>query len=274
MERMILYPGCLVLSRFHEYELASRQILDTLGIEVLDMEEFCCCGSSLVPGVRDDWISLPAYSLARAEMLKMDIITLCGSCTNTFLRANLLFERDADLLERANSRLKSLGLSYAGTTKVRHIVEILSDRLEKIRESVVNPLHIKVALSHPCQIMRPSEIIRKQNPLNIRAMREIASVLGAHVVDYPAQGDCCGSTLLLCNRAMALEAGKRKLESAIEGGAEMVCVCCGNCLLLLDRHQTQMELKKGEERMKVVSLPQVIGLAFGFPPDEMGIFYH
>ncbi|MFB0506609.1 MAG: heterodisulfide reductase-related iron-sulfur binding cluster [Thermodesulfobacteriota bacterium] len=45
MERMILYAGCLVLSRFHEYELASRQILHRLGIEALDIEEFCCCGS-------------------------------------------------------------------------------------------------------------------------------------------------------------------------------------------------------------------------------------
>ena len=54
MERMILYPGCLVLSRFHEYEMVSRRVLRKLGIEVLDMEEFCCCGSSLVSGVRDD----------------------------------------------------------------------------------------------------------------------------------------------------------------------------------------------------------------------------
>ena len=32
MERMIFYPGCLVLSRFHEYELASKQILKKLDI--------------------------------------------------------------------------------------------------------------------------------------------------------------------------------------------------------------------------------------------------
>ena len=274
MKRMVLYPGCLVLSRFHEYELASMQVLDKLGIEVLDMEEFCCCGSSLVPGLRDDWISLPAYSLARAEMLGVDIITLCGSCTNTFLRANLLFKRDANLLERANSRLEKLGLSYTGRTQVRHIIEILVDHLDEIRESVVCPLNFNIALSHPCQIMRPSEIIPKQNPLKFQAAREIVSALGAKVIDYPGEWDCCGSTLLLCNKAMALEAGKRKLESAIEGGAEMVCVCCGNCLLLLDRHQTQMELNNGEERMKLVSLSQIIGLAFGFPADEMGIYYH
>ena len=274
MEKMVLYPGCLVLSRFHEYELASRRILKKLGIEGLDMEDFCCCGSSLVPGVRDDWINLPAYSLARAERLGMDIITLCGSCTNTFLRANLILEGDPNLLERANSRLERLGLSYGGTTKVRHIVEILIDHLDEIRESVVSPLQFNIALSHPCQIMRPSEIIRKQNPLNFQAMREIVSALGAEVVDYPGEQDCCGSTILLCNKAMALEVGKRKLESAIEAGAEMVCVCCGNCLLLLDRYQSHMELKNGEKRMPVVSLPQIIGLAFGFPRDELGIFHH
>jgi heterodisulfide reductase subunit B len=35
MERPIFYPGCLVLSRFHEYEVASRRILDKLGIEAV-----------------------------------------------------------------------------------------------------------------------------------------------------------------------------------------------------------------------------------------------
>ena len=271
MERMILYPGCLVLSRFHEYEVASRRILKRLGIAVVDMEDFCCCGSSLVPGVRDDWINLPAYSLARAESLGMDIITLCGSCTNTFLRANLLLERERDLLERVNTRLGKLGLSYTGGTTVRHIMEVLIDGVDEIRGSVVNPLNVKVALSHPCQIMRPSEIVGNQNPLSFQAMREIVAALGAEVVDYPGEEDCCGSTILLSDKAMALEVGKRKLESATEAGAELLCVCCGNCLLLLDRYQGQMGLEK---RIPVVSLPQIICSALGFPRNEMGTVHH
>jgi len=274
MERMILYPGCLVLSRFHEYELASRRILRKLGIEALDMEEFCCCGSSLVPGVRDDWINLPAYSLAQGERLGVGIVTLCGSCTNTFLRANFYLEKDPNLLERTNSRLERLDLCYAGRTQVRHIVELLVDRLEAIRESVVRPLNFNVALSHPCQIMRPSEILPEQDTLSFQAMRGIVSALGAEVVDYPEERGCCGSTILLFDRGMALEVGKRKLESAIEGGAEMISVCCGNCLLLLDRYQSQMELKNGGKRMPLISLPQLIGLAFDFPQDEMGVFRH
>ena len=274
MGKVALYSGCLVLSRFHEYELASRRVLSKLDIEVLDLEEFCCCGSSLIPGVRDDWITLPAYILAQGERLGVDIVTLCGSCTNTFLRVKVSLERDKNLLERVNSRLERLGLTYTGRVEVRHIVEILVDRIGEIRESVVRPLNLKIALSHPCQIMRPSEIIRKQNPLNFQTMREIVLALGAEIVDYPAEKDCCGSTILLFDRAMALEVGKRKLESAIEGGAEMVCVCCGNCLLLLDRYQGQMELKNGGQRMPLISLPQLIGFAFGFPQDEMGIFRH
>jgi len=274
MEKMLLYPGCLVLSRFHEYELASRRILKKLGIEILDMEEFCCCGSSLVPGVRDDWINLTTYSLALGEKLGADTVTLCGDCTNTFLRAKLCLERDPDLLKRVNSRLKRLGLTYAGGTEVRHIMEILVDRLDEVRGSVVRPLNFKIALSHPCQIMRPAEIFPRQESLGFQAMGEIVSAVGAEVVDYPGERDCCGSTILLFDKAMALELGKRKLESAIEGGAEMICVSCGNCLLLLDRYQSHMDLKNGERKMPLISLPQLIGLAFGFPQEEMGVFRH
>jgi heterodisulfide reductase subunit B len=271
MERMILYPGCLVLSRFHEYEMASRQILKKLGIEVLEMEEFCCCGSSVVPGVRDDWVNLPAYSLASAEKVGVDIITLCGSCTNTFSRANLLFQREPDLLERVNIRLEQLGLRYTGSTKVRHILEILADSVDEIGDSVVNPPKLKIALSHPCQIMRPAEIVGENNPLKFQAMHEVVSALRAEVVDYSEEQECCGSAILLADKAMALEAGKRKLESATDAGAELLCVCCGNCLLLLDRHQSQMGLKK---RIPVVSLPQIICLSLGFPRTEMGTLHH
>jgi heterodisulfide reductase subunit B len=119
--------------------------------------------------------------------------------------------------------------------------------------------------------MRPPEIVGKQNPLNFGAMREVVSALGAEIVDYPQEQDCCGSTILLTDKPTALEVGRRKLESAIEAGAEMVCVCCGNCLLLLDRHQGQMGLKK---RIPVVSLPQIIGLALGFPRDAMEALHH
>lgn len=274
MERMVIYPGCLVLSRFPEYELASRRVLRKLGVEVMDMEEFCCCGSSLVPGVSDRWINLAAYSLAQGERLGADIVTLCGSCTNTFVRAKVSLEGDRELLRKVNSRLERLDLTYTGSVEVRHIVEVLIGRLELVRESVICPLNSKIALSHPCQIMRPSEIFSGQDGITIQTMRGIISALGAEVIDYSGEGDCCGSTILLFDRDMALEIGRNKLESAMLRGAEALCVCCGNCLLLLDRHQAHMELSNGGMKMPLVSLPQLIGQAFGFPQDEMGALQH
>jgi len=35
-----------------------------------------------------------------------------------------------------------------------------------------------------------------------------------------------------------------------------------------------MELKNGGKRMPLISLPQLIGLALGFPQDEIGVFRH
>ncbi len=274
MERMVIYPGCLVLSRFHEYELASRRVLRKLGIEVLDVEEFCCCGSSLVPGVSDQWVNLPAYSLAQGERLGADIVTLCGSCTNTFMRAKLTLEGDRELLGEVKRRLGRVGLTYTGSVVIRHIVEVLVDRLELIKESIVRPLNAKIAISHPCQIMRPSEIFPGQDGITIQTMRGIISALGAEVIDYPGEEDCCGSTMLLFDRDMALEVGRRKLESAMERGAEAGCVCCGNCLLLLDRYQAHMELNNGGMKVPLVTLPQLIGQAFGFPRDETEALHH
>ena len=90
--KIAIYPGCMVLARFQEYELASRRVLEQLGYEIVELGEFCCCGASLLPGVTDNWVNLAAYTLALAEKVGANIVTLCGNCTNNFKRVNLYLE--------------------------------------------------------------------------------------------------------------------------------------------------------------------------------------
>ena len=39
------YPGCLVLQRMPQYELATRAVLGALGIELEIVQQTVCCGS-------------------------------------------------------------------------------------------------------------------------------------------------------------------------------------------------------------------------------------
>jgi heterodisulfide reductase subunit B len=260
----------MVLARFQEYEMASRMILERLEFEVIDLSEFCCCGASLMPGVTDNWLNLSVYTLALAEKSGADLVTLCGNCTNNFRRANLYFEKDPKVREQTQSILGQLELSYGGGVNVRHLIEVLIDKQKDIRKLVQHQLKFKVAVTFPCQILRPKEIAGTVKP---QALRMLLKSLGVKTIEYPEEYECCGATALLFDEKLGIAKGMSKLESARAHGAEVYCSSCGNCLYLMDRYQNQMYKNDPDRKIPILSLPQLVGLLFGYSKESLYIEY-
>jgi heterodisulfide reductase subunit B len=267
VKRMALFPGCLVLQRMPQYEKAATRVLRELDICLEHIPHTACCGAPL-ESFTDAWLRLAAYNLSLAERTGLDMLTLCGNCTNTLLRAKAALE-DPSLSHRANDRLHKIGLHIEANTTVKHLVHMLSEHLQALRERVEQELSLKVALTHPCQAFRPQEILRFDDPLRPQAMRRIVELTGAEVVTYEGEYECCGSTLYLANEELALEAGQRKLGSAAE--ADVLVDACGNCHLLLERFQGLMRTRSPGPKMPVLTLPQLLGLSMNIEPAELGI---
>jgi heterodisulfide reductase subunit B len=264
---MAFFPGCLVLQRMPQYEKAAKRALRELDIHLEDIPHAACCGAPL-ESFTDKWLYLAAYNLSLAEGMGLDILTLCGNCTNTLLRAKVALV-DPSLRHQVNERLYKIGLHIEGKTTVRHLVQVLSEHLEVLREKIKNRLSTKVALTHPCQAFRPHEILGFDDPLQPQAMRRIVELTGAEVIGYEGEYDCCGSTLYLVDEELALEAGQRKLSSAAE--ADVLVDACGNCQLLLERFQGHIRQRTPGSKMPVLTLPQLLGLAMDVDPAELGI---
>jgi heterodisulfide reductase subunit B len=267
VERMAFFPGCLVLQRMPQYEKATKRVLRELDIHVEDIPHAGCCGAPL-ESFTEAWVYLAAYNLSLAEGMGLDILTLCGNCTNTLLRANEAL-KDPSLRRRANERLHKIGLNIEGKTSVKHLVQLLSEHLQALREKISTKLSLTVALTHPCMAFRPHQILRFDDPLQPQAMRRIVELTEAQVMAYEGEYDCCGSTLYLADEELGLEAGRRKLGSARE--ADVLIDACGNCQLLLERFQGLIRQRTRGSRMPVLTLPQLLGLAMDIDPAELGI---
>ncbi len=256
-----------MLQRMPQYEKAAKSVLRELDIHLEDIPHAACCGAPL-ESFTDAWLYLAAYNLSLAEGMGLDILALCGNCTNSLLRATVAL-KDSSVRRQANDRLHKIGLHIEGKTTVKHLVRMLSEHLGALRERIRTRLSLKVALTHPCQAFRPREILRFDDPLQPQLMRRIVELTGAEVIAYEGEYDCCGSTLYLVDEKLALEAGHRKLDSA--AGADVLVDACGNCQLLLERFQGLIRQRTPGPRMPVLTLPQLLGLAMDIEPTELGI---
>jgi heterodisulfide reductase subunit B len=271
VEKRLLFPGCLVLTHYQSYELAAKAVLERLGIELVDMDDFACCSSSIVPSFSDNWINLAAYNLALAETRGLDIVTLCGSCTRTLKLAKKQLAGDPARLARVNKRLGELGLKYLGRVRISHIIEVLSENLGNIESEAVTKLDLRVALSHPCNVVRPGQVMEFDDPWKPKAMREIISLTGARVVDYDQEYECCGATLLMSSEDAALAAARAKLGSAVAAGADLMVVSCGNCFMVLEGMQTKIRESDPGISLPLMFLPQLLGLSFGIARERLGL---
>ena len=270
MSTLAFYPGCLVLQRMPEYELATRAVLSTLGIELETVQEAVCCGSPVAESFTADWIYLSAYNLALIERMGHDtVVTICGGCTNSLARTARALQ-DPAVLSEANRRLAQFGLTVAGRVTPKHLVRLLTERLDDLRARIVRPLSLQVAVTTPCQALRPDDVMGfGDDPLEPQSIRRLVRLTGAGVLDYPGENECCGATLYLADSTLSLKAGRRKLEAVQE--ADALLLGCGNCQLLLRRFQRFIIRDRPSLRKRALFLPQLLGLALGLPEESLGL---
>jgi len=274
MKEYALFLGCTVPVRALNYEISTRKVADALGIKLIDLEDFSCCGFTIRSINYNASLIMAARSLAIAEENKLDICTLCSACTSFLTEVNKEIKEDNKLKKRVNEDLGSIGRTYNGTVEVKHFARILYDELgtDKIREKVINPLSgLKIAAHYGCHYIKPSEIYNFENPEAPFTLDELIEATGAISVDYENKNLCCGGGILGIDEDTALKMSKVKLES-IKDNADAMVLVCPFCDIMYDINQKRIEMRFEENyNIPVLYYPQLLGLALGFNPRELGL---
>ena len=100
-------------------------------------------------------------------------------------------------------------------------------------------------------------------------------MLGAEPVDYYGKSKCCGFPILTMNKANSLTMAGTHIAEAQDKGADCMVTPCPLCHLNLDAQQPDAA-KYVNRRLDlpVLHLPQLIGLALGMEPGELGLGQH
>ncbi|MFQ6099872.1 MAG: CoB--CoM heterodisulfide reductase iron-sulfur subunit B family protein [Anaerolineae bacterium] len=270
--KYLFYPGCTQESSALEYKTSTLAVLEALGAEVEELEDWTCCGASAA-SVQSNLLGmvLPARNLALAEQAEngRDMLTVCSACYTNFRRTAAAIASQPGLLDAINQALEVEGVTYRGTATARHLLDVLANDLdlEAIKERVKRPLTgLTVAPYYGCQTVRPySPFDDDQRPTSMVAILE---ALGATVHRHNREASCCGTSLLTTKP----ELGVTMAASVLEGCAPADCIAtvCPMCHMNLDAYQGRVSrLLDREIHIPVLFLPQLMGLAFGLPESVL-----
>lgn len=278
--RYAFFPGCTLESAAKELMISTKKVAAALGIELIELKGWTCCGASHIQDI-DDFLatSINARNLALAEELQATkLLTVCNTCTLMLRTAKLKMDKNEKLRTKVNTALEGAELQYKGTTEVTHLLwALIQDYgLDKLKQKVKRPLTgLKVANFYGCHILMPPSIMGFENHMNPQSMEMVAEALGAKCVEFDQKLACCGFHAVFPAEKEVMNMTRINCLSPKNAGADCIITPCPLCQMQLDAYQPDAQKGFKEDiTIPILHLPQIIGLALGFSPEELAIQRH
>lgn len=278
------FPGCVAQGACRELYLSTRALTQALEIELVELKKASCCGSGTF---KEDSLLLEdtvnARNIALAESLNLPLLTHCSTCQGVIgqvdERLKEAHQSNPAYLEQINGLLQKEGCSpYQGSGEVKHLLWALVGDfgLEALQARVTRQLSgLKCAAFYGCYLLRSQKHIPYDDPFNPRSMENLFRAVGATPVDYRGRTQCCGWPLSSYATTQSFKMAGGHIQEAILAGADCMVTPCPLCHLNLDSRQPEVERVIGEKLgLPVLHLPQLVALALGVRPEELGLDRH
>lgn len=282
-----LFLGCIAPNRYPGIEAATIKTAKNLGIELVDLKGASCCPAPGAFGSMDvlTWEALAARNVCLSEQMGLDCTVVCNGCYKSLYDTNEKLKENSNEKAKVNELLKLADMEFQGTIEVRHLAEQLYKDvgIKKIKDSVVTPLNgIKVGIHYGCHMLRPARERKfgdasKYSSEKPTFLDEMVEALGATSVDYREKMMCCGAGGGVRGYKIeyALDMTNEKLRNMQEVGVDVIVDICPFCHLQFDRGQLEISEKFGDKYdIPVLHYAQLLGLAQGMSPEELGLDAH
>jgi succinate dehydrogenase / fumarate reductase cytochrome b subunit len=257
------------------------KVAPLLDIELIELDRANCCGAGVIAEHNQELAdTLNARTFALAQQTDGELMmNICSTCQGAQTECQERLDANTDYREEVNSHLKAQGLHYEkGLTNKNFLWLLVEDiGLDEVASRVKRPLtDLRVGPFYGCYIVRPANRlgIDEEHPRD-RYLHRLIEALGGTVVDYAGVYKCCGFPIITMNKTASLKQAGRHLGDALDADADCLVVPCPLCHLNLDLQQPLAERVVGRELgLPVLHLPQLVGLALGLEPKELGMSKH
>ena len=272
MYKIAYYPGCSGQGTSLEYDSSTRAVCKALDVELVDIPDWSCCGSTPAHTVNHVLsAALSARNLSQVEIMGMDKVTTpCPSCLTNLRTA--AHKMEAPEFRTKVNRL--LDVPCNGNVDAQSVLQVLAENVdpELIKSKVVRPLTgIKIACYYGCIMNRPPELMRFDHHENPMAMDNLMTALGAEVVPFALKVECCGASYGIPRGDIVAKLSGKLLDAGRDVGADAFVTACPLCQMNLDLRQGQINRALHENfKIPVFYYTQLLGYALGLDRAVLG----
>src|SRR5574344_2698705 len=269
------YPGCSLNGTAREYNESVKALAPVFGIELVDIDDWNCCGASAAHAVNKDLsLALPARILALAEKQGFEeIVVPCAACFNRLAVAQ--YELNNDTEKKAETE-KAIEMTFDNKVKILNVIQFIDKYIkEKIESKLTSKFAHKVVCYYGCLLVRPHKIIDFDRVEDPSSMDELMAMIGATSLDWGFKAECCGASLSIARTDLVAKLSGNIVKDAADRGAEAIIVACPMCHSNLDMRRPQIDDYVGKNiPTPVIYITQAIGLAVGIAPEQLGLQRH
>ena len=270
------FPGCVLESAAKEDYMATKAVAKKLGIQIEEIDGWTCCGASHVQDIEPlTTLATNARNIALAEEQGLDVLTVCNTCTLMLREAKKELDEDVTKRTQVNNMLAQIGKEYKGTSNITHFLWVLirDYGLNNLKAKVVKPLTgLRVAEYYGCHILRPQETMDFEDYQLPTSLFDLITAIGATPIDFSRKLDCCGFHAVYPAHDSVMQMTGSINADAAKEGADCVVTPCPLCQMQLDMFQKEAEQTVAKDKdMPILHMSQLIGLALGITPEEMGM---
>lgn len=282
MMKYAYFPGCSAETTGKSFTISTSYVADKIGVELVEIPDWNCCGTSAAALTSPELaVALPARSLAisERELPGLDVVAPCAGCYRSF-KASLAYARESQ--ENRDQIKRIINAPYEAKADVLTLLEVFEsdDVREAITAKVQRKLRcLKVACYYGCAMVRPADVCECDNVEDPQQMDELMRLIGAEPVSWAFKTECCGAAQQMTVPVQAKPMIERIFQNAAANGADCIVTSCPLCMLNLDMREAEINaarVARGEEPFDIPCyyFTELIGLAMGAEPDEVGIGIH
>lgn len=259
------FPGCSLATTASESNLSMMQSARILGMNLIELEDWNCCGSSSAQTMcKNLSLGMAARNLSLAPP-ERPLVAMCPRCLHYLRNAQRCLRQDPAThrtLEEQWGRPINLDL------EIIHFMEVLVryglGRLKKHAKRSLQGL--RYVPYYGCTLFRPPKL--KQEKYYQGEMENILGALGGEAITTALSNRCCGSFLSATSPEIVTPLVNEIIQSAVEAKADCLVTACAMC-------QLNLEIRCSiHDKVPIFHFSEILALALGAEDYEGWFIRH